>query len=110
MKRTPLERSTEDRVLTYLFALGAWAKKRGQEGEPDQQVFWGHGICMWLEFKKRDTGHKRPGQTVWIKYLTKSKYEAYFIDSFEQAVEMIETWRLIYGEPTAHRDAAFNPQ
>lgn len=110
MKRTPLEISTEERVRTYLFALGAGCKKRGQDGEGDIEIFWGKGRCMWMEFKKADTGHKRAGQKVWNKYMTASGYEAHFVDTFEQAVGIIEMWRVCYGEPSADRDAAFNPK
>lgn len=107
-QRKPLEISLETRVCTLLTSLGANPVKRGYDGEPDREIFWGAGRCMWMEFKKEVTGHKRAGQKVWIKYLLASGYEAHFVDTYAGAVELIELWKLTYGMPTAGRDKAFN--
>lgn len=106
--RTVLEISTEIRVCKLLTSLGANPIKRGQDGELDREILWGRGRCMWMEFKKEDNGRQRAGQKVWIKYLKASGYEAHFINTFEEAEDLIGLWRLLYGEPTAGRDVAFN--
>lgn len=103
-----LETTLETRGCGYIFRAGGNPVKRGQDGEPDRQVFWGNGLHFWIEFKKKGTGRVRPGQKVFAKYLKAIGDAHYFIDTFEQLVEVVETWRLIHGPGTAHRDRAFN--
>jgi hypothetical protein len=104
-----LEISLETRGCSYLRAQEADPVKRGQDSEPDREVLWGRGRHFWIEFKKEKTGRVRPGQKTYAKYLRAIGDEVYFIDTFEQLVEVVETFRLIHGPATANRDKAFNP-
>jgi len=102
-----LETTLEKRGCAYLHEQGAHPIKRGQEGEPDQQVLWGRGHHFWIEFKKLG-GKIRPGQKVWAKYLKAIGDEHYFVDTFEQLVEIVKMQTILYGRATARRDHAFN--
>lgn len=102
-----LETTLETRGCAYLILMGAFPVKRGQDGEPDREVLWGGGRHFWIEFKKEDTGRVRPMQAVVTKYLLAIGDEVVFVDTFEQFLKIVDTWVLIYGVPTANRDAAF---
>lgn len=109
-----LEISLETRCCNLLKLKGAFPIKRGQNGEPDDQVLWGNGVHFWLEFKKppkkgsKAKADVRPGQKVWAKYLKAIGDLHWFVDSFEQMEEIIDTMTTIHGRAAARRDAAFN--
>lgn len=104
-----LETSLETRGQKYLLREGALPEKLGQDGRPDRLVLWGKGRHFWIEWKKEKTGRVRPGQKAFAKYLWAIGDEVHFVDTFQQLVELVETWKLLYGPPTAGRDKAFNP-
>lgn len=103
-----LETTLETRACAHLVHIGALPVKRGQYGEPDREVLWGGGRHFWIEFKKEKTGRRRTTQKIVAKYLTAIGDEVRFVDTFEQFYEIVWTWVLIHGTPTANRDKVFN--
>jgi hypothetical protein len=104
-----LETSLETRGCERLLREGAMPLKRGQDGEPDREVLWGRNLHLWIEFKKAKTGRVRVMQKIYAKYLRAIGDDVYFVDTYEQLVDIIETHIMCWGRPTARRDKAFNP-
>jgi hypothetical protein len=104
-----LETNLETRSCEALIRAGAMPVKRGQDGEPDRQVLWGRSLHFWIEFKKEKTGRIRRAQAIYAKYLRAIEDDVYFVDTFEQLMDIIETHISCWGRPTASRDKAFNP-
>lgn len=105
-----LEQSLEDRGSEYIEAHGGHCVKVGQGGKFDDIIFWGGSRHFWVEYKKEKTGHKRAAQKLWYKYLRAIGDEAYFVDTFEEVVNLVAHWTLLYGPARARPDDAFNPR
>lgn len=103
-----LETTLETRGCERLLREGANPEKEGQDGKPDRLVLWGRGLHFWIEFKKEKTGRKRAAQKIYAKYLTAIGDDVYFVDTYEQLLDIIETHLMLWGRPTAKRDKAFN--
>lgn len=82
--------------------IGADAVKRGQDGEPDREVFWGCDLHFWVEFKKKGST-LRPSQIVWWKHKKPGGDSLYIIESREQVDYVISVWIGLHGPATAHR-------
>lgn len=79
--------------------------KEGQEGKPDRLILGGNGRHFWIEFKKEDTGRMRAMQKVWRKYLSSIGDKILIIDTYQQLLDYLDEWEMIYGPATAKRPA-----
>lgn len=101
MKKDALEISLEKWACDRFREAGADAVKRGQDGEPDREVFWGNGLHLWAEFKKEDGGRLTPAQKVWIKHKLPPGDELHLLDTKEEVLNLIEVWTKVHGPATA---------
>ena len=96
-----MEKQIEDDFVAHAESLGCLVRKLvvlNKRGWPDRTIFCPHGVVLILEFK-RPGGKPSRQQVQYIAELTARGFEAYVVDSTEEASQRLAK---CLERPTAH--------